>query len=283
MNNLRVTHGSDGRAGFFSCSTVRLNKIIDFYNRNGFLPKVDSSLQWKKYKDHIGDVTYRFFKNKKLTEDVNIKTNQKQFPLTNSIYEEQFSDYSQLNFEQNNFFVYQYFDFSDEVLKEYSVFMDKYNINTNKTIAICYRGNDKISETNLPSHEEMIEKVDILKSKYKDFDVFLQTDEIEMYKKMKSKYPNLITIDKIKRIHNNINNQVSDTIQEDKTGNAILFLAVVKIISECSKLIVNSGNVSLWVCLYRGDSNGVYQYLNPKSNVPGLKIPNMNGDFWIKN
>jgi hypothetical protein len=184
-------------------------------------------------------------------------------------------------FEQNNFFIDKYYDFSEEVLNIYYQFLDKYKIIPNNTIAICYRGNDKCWETHLPSHEDFIEKVQMLKNEYKDFNILLQTDEIEMFDKMKNEFTDLISIDEIKRIYNDKKNQVADTISVDKTKNAISFLAVIKILSECNKIIVNSSNVGLWSILYRGNSNGVYQYLNPKINVTNTKIPNMDGNFWI--
>ena len=37
----------------------------------------------------------------------------------------------------------------------------------------------------------------------------------------------------------------------------------LKEILQCKKLILNSGNVAMWICLYRGNAEGVNQYLNP--------------------
>ena len=38
------------------------------------------------------------------------------------------------------------------------------------------------------------------------------------------------------------------------------------IISESNVVVLNSGNVGLWVCLYRENNNNVYQYLSPKNS-----------------
>jgi hypothetical protein len=47
MNVLTVTHNS----GFFSCCCVRLESIVNFYNKNKKLPdKVDSTQQFARYK-----------------------------------------------------------------------------------------------------------------------------------------------------------------------------------------------------------------------------------------
>ena len=45
------------------------------------------------------------------------------------------------------------------------------------------------------------------------------------------------------------------------------FLAVLSIISESAKIILNSGNVGMWACLYRGHTKGVLQYLQPNKMI----------------
>jgi hypothetical protein len=40
------------------------------------------------------------------------------------------------------------------------------------------------------------------------------------------------------------------------------FLSTVYILSQCNYLILNSSNVSLWILLYRGNIENVYQNLN---------------------
>jgi len=52
---------------------------------------------------------------------------------------------------------------------------------------------------------------------------------------------------------------------------AALFLASIKIISECEHIILTSGNVGMWICMLRGGTKGVYQYLNPKDVIYGEK------------
>ena len=58
-------------AGFFSCCSVRLDKIINYYNKNRCLPeRVNSRKQFKWYKP-VGkeekDITYNYFeKNNKM-------------------------------------------------------------------------------------------------------------------------------------------------------------------------------------------------------------------------
>ena len=59
---LKVTHN----CGFFSCCSVKLHYIIEYFNKEKNLPeKVDSSEQFLIYKpQHLlfDDITYHFFK-----------------------------------------------------------------------------------------------------------------------------------------------------------------------------------------------------------------------------
>jgi hypothetical protein len=146
---LKINHN----AGFFSCCTIRMRLIIDFYNKYKIFPIVDSSEQWKNYKDTNEDITSYFFKT---------NTNERYFnfiKITETDDEDQFSDYSKLNFNDIVFFVNKYFTLSDIVLKKQQELLIKYNIDFNNTIAICYRGNDKCRETNIPTYDEMLKKI----------------------------------------------------------------------------------------------------------------------------
>ena len=48
-----------------------------------------------------------------------------------------------------------------------------------------------------------------------------------------------------------------------KILHAQYFLAIMQILSKCSNVILNSGNVGLWICLFRGNMDNVTQYLSP--------------------
>jgi hypothetical protein len=55
---LKTTHN----AGFFSCCSVRLNEITNYFNHNRKLPEiVDSSEQFNWYKDTNNDITFQYF------------------------------------------------------------------------------------------------------------------------------------------------------------------------------------------------------------------------------
>ena len=92
--------------------------------------------------------------------------------------------------------------------------------------------------------------------------LLIQSDEIDFIDYIKSYYPESIIIEEIKKIKKSPL-AIQYTINSgNKLSQSQLFLAIMKIISKTSKIILNSGNVGLWCCLFRGNSIGVYQYVN---------------------
>jgi hypothetical protein len=52
-----------------------------------------------------------------------------------------------------------------------------------------------------------------------------------------------------------------------KVTNAQTFLAIMLIMSKCDSIVINSGNIGLWTCLYRGNNKKVHQFLHPKNST----------------
>jgi hypothetical protein len=64
--DLKITHN----AGFFSCSTIALNEIINFHNTYKYLPKVDRTSQYEAYKDSIHNKISDFFLEKEINNKI---------------------------------------------------------------------------------------------------------------------------------------------------------------------------------------------------------------------
>lgn len=249
--DLKITHN----AGFFSCSTVALNSIIDYHNKFNSLPITNRSEQYSFYKDKYDDDISEFFIEN--VDDLNIEPSF----LVNSDIEDQFVDYSLINYDYVTKLVNMYFKPTDEVYEIMNKIIDKYNIDTLKTISILYRGNDKSRETILPSYEEMLDKINEVIDDNPNHKILVQTDEIEFSEFISSKI-DVIVIKESKMINKSNTSIQYKTQIGEKVSNAKIFLAIMNLISRCDKVILNSGNVGLWTCLYRGNNKGVYQYIS---------------------
>jgi hypothetical protein len=259
MSDLKIYHSS----GFFSCCTIRLRSIIYYYTQTGKFPVVDSSLQWVDYKDNNNeDVTNYFFKTTGIEKEINFS----EFSESGG---DQFNDYSKINYQDVNFFVEKYFSPSDEVLKIKNDIINSYNIDVDKTISVCYRGNDKVNETKIPSYDEILLKIIEIKSRYPTHRLLIQSDEIEFCDFILDKFPDSLIIKETKKINKTTTNLVGNVQRSTPVGERVrtaqTFLAVMYLMSETSYVIMNSGNVGLWICYFRGNSNNISQYLDKDS------------------
>ena len=94
-------------AGFFSCCSVRICKIINYFSKYKMLPSaIDSSNTFSMYKiNNNTDVTYDFFEH---YDNINDKIiYEKVIPI--NIYNFQFSNYKDVDYKSIIPFVKKYF------------------------------------------------------------------------------------------------------------------------------------------------------------------------------
>jgi hypothetical protein len=259
-------------AGFFSTCTVTLNQIIMKYNEECEFPDISTAslMEWYKEDESINsDIWCEFFKSpgSVITEvgKTILFTDFMEYEDGDFTYLGQFSPYKRINYKEILPIINSYFDPSERVLEKMNSFLSKYEINTEETIGVYYRGNDKLMEANPPSYEEYIDKIGILLKENPKYKILIQTDEKEFLDHVMSIYPDSIFIPELPVINKSYEWQVVWTIEDGgRTNFGVEFMAISLILSRCSKLILNSCNVSMWVCLYRGNAEGVSQYLNPR-------------------
>jgi hypothetical protein len=256
MYKLVITHNG----GFFSCCTIRLIEIVNFFNKNKKLPTiVDSSRQFEFYKSKPEDLSKFYFIEKENNIDYNFE-----IKLSKTNDEEQFSDYKLLNIDNINPFVEKYFNLSNEVNSMILEMEQKYNIDYENTITVFYRGNDKVKETNIGSYDEFLNKTLEYSNSNPEKKIIIQTDDQSFLIYCKDRIDNnkIIVFDEIPSINSNSSIAVHHIIRlEDKKMFAAYFLAITKIVSKSNILITHSGNCGMWAVLFRGNTNNVHQYL----------------------
>jgi len=257
INKLVIQHPG-GNHGFFSYCSVCLYKIIQNFVSNKKLPDyVDMSQIFCTFKkDYSDDISYFFFNRNIIKKDILFDNNYNFF--TNDL---QFTNYHKINYDIINPIINKYFTVSDEIKEIINQIEKKYNINYENTCCIFYRGNDKITETILPSYYEIYQQLINIPN---CIQFLLQSDETEFFDFFKSKLDNYIIFnDEIKHIRKqkkSINHVIND--YNEKLKLVKNFLAIVIIMSKCKYIICNSGNISIWITYFRGNSNNVYQFLN---------------------
>ena len=247
-------------AGFFSCCSVKLSEIIKYFNSNFKIPdSVDSSKQFELYKTpkNNADVTYEYFasNNSDIIYSKNIDYH----------YTYQNMEYKNLNYTDICPFIDRYFSPSVEIKNIIDMFEKKYNINTYDNICcLFYRGNDKITEMSQCTYEVIIEKAKSLFAENSNIRFLIQGDETEFIERMTIEFPNnIIFKDEIRHIKKSIDT-VDHVFRNLNPEFSKYYLAITIIMSKCNYIICTSGNCSIWIMLYRGNTHNVYQNLYNK-------------------
>lgn len=245
-------------AGFFSCCMVRLCEIVEFLNRNKILPDVvDSSQQFSWYKkDNSKDLTFEYFDDYNNYIIIpNVKT---RFHWT-----QQYANYSTINYDGVVPIFNKYFTPSYEIKDMIKNLEKKYDLDYENICVLFYRGNDKNRETLICSYEEYIPYAKKIKKENSNIKFLIQSDETEFITKMLETFPDESFYMKDEIRHMSKSNITVDYItpKVELLHFSKLYLAITVTMSKCKTVICGSGNCSLAIMLYRGNSNNVYQNL----------------------
>lgn len=247
--------------GFFSCCSIRLHDIIQYFNLHKTLPdSVDSSTLYDMYKPKgKTDITFDLFEHYN-TQDMDIKYTDYVYINVDNF---QYANYRHAPYPIISPFVKKYFTPSAHILQKSHSFISEYNIDVDNCVAVYYRGTDKSSETKLGCYEMYFEKLLELCDKYPDSQILLQTDTSQFIDYMKSKLGSNIPIiiNHTKNTYNSVGVHYSQTQDENYTEIQNL-LAICLLISKCRSIIMSSGNVSTWIMHYREHQDNIHQCLN---------------------
>ena len=154
-----------------------------------------------------------------------------------------------------------YFNLNEEMQSLCDQLINKYNINSNETLGVYYRGSDKIKEEQLPTYQEYINKVKETLAKGSFKRVVIQTDEEKFKDLFLSSIENSFYFSEL------LFSQTGDGVHRElrklgknQTSNSKYMLATVYIFSQLHSLVLNTSHVSYAMCLYRNGVKNVLQY-----------------------
>lgn len=175
----------------------------------------------------------------------------------------QFIDYSKIDYEHITPLISKYFHPAKNIQKIINDIEQKYNITYENICALFYRGNDKITETELCKYDEYLKHANEIMIKNPNISFLIQSDETEFIEFMTAKFPNNSfyfkdEIRHMKKCNSTVDIEMSSTNNEFSKK----YLAITIIMSKCKHIICGSGNCSIWIMLYRGNNENVIQNLN---------------------
>jgi hypothetical protein len=256
-NSVVINHNS----GFFSNCSVRLDAIINYFNREKKLPNiVDSSKSFEWYKNNmLDDITFDYFEHYD-----NIQPNILYEGPIDYVESHQFKNYNHLDYNKICPFVHKYFTPSDLIKKHIVMIERKYNVFDYSNICVLfYRGNDKITETELSEYENILQKAKDIVKKQPNIKFLVQSDETDFINKCVETFPNQTFYFKDEIRHMNNRSTTVDKAFSDKNNEfSKYYLAITIIMSKCKYIILgSSGNCSIWIMFFRGNNNNVNQFL----------------------
>ena len=239
--------------GFYSNCSVRLKFIFKYFNIKRELPEyIDTTPSFSWYKEKgkdDNDVFYDLFMKPCEAGETGLN-----IPYTHHInyYDFQFDNFKEFAIIDEIIpFIKRFYMPRYEIIQILSAMLQKYNIDYDNTCAIFYRGNDKAGEMILGDYDDFIAKAQKVQEDNPGMRFLIQSDETEFIYKCKQNLQNCVVFeDEIRHISRSQNGHV-DRIDLDNYTYAKYFLAIIIIIAKCKHLIMNSGNISMWIYFYR--------------------------------
>lgn len=253
MNKIDITT-THNQHGFFSCVNIILNEIIRFYNINKRLPVVDFSPCFSLYKDSPDDNIYNLI----FSEDKTVsEPKKKEIKVKLGIG----GNYKNIIKSENDIipFIDRYFRPSDIVTQTRYGLEEKYNITYENTAGLYFRGADKFGDGDqfVTEYDSIILPVKELLKTCPDLDTLIvQTDEATFLQYCTEKFRDVrvISFDENRMVdYNKRNHGVHHLTPVGERKNAIVdFIAMVQILSKCTRLVTTTSNVARWIINYRG-------------------------------
>lgn len=290
---IRVAHD----AGFFSCCTVLLNRILSHAGANGGeLPSVDATGTFGWYKPPGGegrDGRELFFQRFE-PSDGSPSAPVRWVDWDEDDDDEQFCDLARYNFAALAPVLAAYFTPDARIDAIQTALRSKYGIDYQRTCVLFYRGNDKARESVPCDYGEMVDRALAATADRPDTAFWLQSDETEFLSFARDRLtrqgprsdrsPAVITMDGGDIRHMSSRDDTVDHL--DRASNfeyACKFLAIARMMARCRQVVCTSGNVSSWVALFRGSARGMVQHLAPKEVIYGVRNVHFAPPRWIVN
>ena len=246
---LKVKHNN---SGFFSCCSFQLHLIIEYFNRFKKLPEVvDSSDQFDWYRPGTMETYFQ-------TLPTNIHYGRR----IDYEHFHQYSDFKGLDYKGLKLFIDKYFTPSEEVQTIIKQIETKYKLSYDSLCVLFYRGNDKVTETSLSPYLDYVERAKKLLLAKPGLMFLVQSDETEFIDTMVAEFSGkcIVFRDEIRHIPKSLTT-VDKVFKEHNFFYSKYYLAITIIMSKCAHIICGSGNCSIWIALFRGNANGMQQFL----------------------
>ena len=248
------------QSGFFSTCTVTLWHIAEVLERTGEMPRrIDFSRSFKWFRNaeqtrDASDMYPLFFSPGSIdaTRGVTRLPRVRYHGL-----------YRWIDYRRFGRVMQQYFQPSEKARAFQSKWIARYDIDPAKTIAVVYRGTDKSTELTLASPRAYVDQARKILERHPDFRILIQTDELSVRDLFVEEFSSscfFIEDMPVSRQGIVVHELDDASLQRDRGEFGVMLVAVTELISRAAFVVNHTGNLALWVCLWRGHSRGVVQF-----------------------
>ena len=240
--------------GFYSNQTQAFLSTLILLS-HGILPdKIDYSMGFKRFKsDPERDIFPDFYR---------INPDQEVTPKNIILPDENRKQFEIYDFEYYNQVVKRFFNPSGVVTDRWQMLTEKYDIDPEKTVSVLYRGTDKGTEVRLASPEDYLDVVKQILDQTPANRVLVQTDQTQVLDYFKSELGNIVV--SFSETPSTSGKDAMNTVMENEGKDTMdwmqWFDAALRCVAECAYVVNHTGNCGLWMNLYRGNVDNVFQF-----------------------
>jgi len=240
--------------GFYSNQTQAFLSTLILLS-HGILPdKIDYSMGFKRFKsDPERDIFPDFYR---------INPDQEVTPKNIILPDENRKQFEIYDFEYYNQVVKRFFNPSGVVTDRWQMLTEKYDIDPEKTVSVLYRGTDKCTEVRLASPEAYLDAVKQILDQTPANRVLVQTDQTQVLDYFKSELGNMVV--SFSETPSTSGKDAMNTVMENEGKDTMdwmqWFDAALRCVAECAYVVNHTGNCGLWMNLYRGNVDNVFQF-----------------------
>ena len=240
--------------GFYSNQTQAFLSTLILLS-HGILPdKIDYSMGFKRFKsDPERDIFPDFYR---------INPDQEVTPKNIILPDENRKQFEIYDFEYYNQVVKRFFNPSGVVTDRWQMLTEKYDIDPEKTVSVLYRGTDKGTEVRLASPEDYLDVVKQILDQTPANRVLVQTDQTQVLDYFKSELGNMVV--SFSETPSTSGKDAMNTVMENEGKDTMdwmqWFDAALRCVAECAYVVNHTGNCGLWMNLYRGNVDNVFQF-----------------------
>jgi len=247
-------------AGFFSNCSVALWNLAEIQRKQLPLPqRIDFSRAFSSYRNKAQEEQHTDLYPIFFAPDTRIT-----LPRDRALPDiKHHGLYRFLDYKTYTPWVKRYFSLSAQAQGLEATLIQKYQIDFARTIAVVYRGTDKGIEVQLASPDAYLVQARRLLRQHPGYRVLIQTDELAVRSKFTEALGEACFFIAEMPVSSSgavVHDLDDDALLMDRSEFGCMLTAVTHLLSQCALVVNHTGNMALWICLFRGHAQGLWQF-----------------------